>query len=314
MMGNKSRIRNALMLAVGVLIIALLLIFKFDLSSFAATVSGNISIGFYVLIALLITIQIIFRSLRFYFLFNRIQDDRISYKNSLLLTGASFLVAMATPNKLGDVTRGVFYREKVVEVTATTVIEYLFDTFAIIGIALVGTAAVYRQYLPLPAAAMVLLFIGLVGLYYALKFDVFARVPKRFTTLRKLTEKLRSISVYIKSNLMSKFVLLVGLFFTCLFHAVYFLIYYAVLRQLGTGVALTDVLFSAGVGMFVGALTFIPMGIGTRDASTYGLLCSVGVDPDAAMASVVIMRSLTLWLVLASAICYFTALRKLPRL
>jgi uncharacterized protein (TIRG00374 family) len=241
------------------------------------------------------------------------QDDRISYKNSLSLTGASFLVAMATPNKLGDVTRGVFYREKGVEVTATTVIEYLFDTFAIVGIALVGTAAVYRRYLPIPAAAMVILIVGLISFYYILKYDVLSRVPERFNKLRNLTEKLRTVSVYIKAGLMSKFVLVAGLLFTCLFHAVYFLLYYAVLRQLGTGVVLTDVLFSAGVGMFVGALTFIPMGIGTRDASTYGLLCSVGVDPDAAMASVVIMRSLTLWLVLASAICYFTAIRKLPK-
>jgi uncharacterized membrane protein YbhN (UPF0104 family) len=295
-MGKKIQRKNALMLAVGVVIITLLLAFKLDLSTFVATVSENISLGFYILISLSITLQLVCRAFRFNLLYNRIQPDRISFKNSLLLTGAS-----------------LFFREKGVEVTAVTVIEYLFDTFAVVGIALVGTAAVYRRYLAIPVVTMLLLIAGLVGLYYLLERDVLARLPDRFTRLRNLAGKLQAFKVFFGAGLKSRFVLGAGLLFTGLFHAVYFLLFYAVLSQLKTGVALTDVLFSAGVGMFVGALTFIPMGIGTRDASTYGLLCSVGVDPHAAMASVIIMRSLTVWLILGSAVCYFAAVRTIAR-
>jgi uncharacterized membrane protein YbhN (UPF0104 family) len=312
-MGKKIQRKNALMLAVGVVIITLLLAFKLDLSTFVATVSENISLGFYILISLSITLQLVCRAFRFNLLYNRIQPDRMSFKNSLLLTGASFLVAMATPNKLGDTSRGLFFREKGVEVTAVTVIEYLFDTFAVVGIALVGTAAVYRRYLAIPVVTMLLLIAGLVGLYYLLERDVLARLPDRFTRLRNLAGKLQAFKIFFGAGLKSRFVLGAGLLFTGLFHAIYFLLFYAVLSQLKTGVALTDVLFSAGVGMFVGALTFIPMGIGTRDASTYGLLCSVGVDPHAAMASVIIMRSLTVWLILGSAVCYFAAVRTIAR-
>lgn len=312
-MGTVTKRKNALMLAVGVVIIALLLAFKLDLSTFVTTVSENISPGFYVLISFLIIFQLVCRGVRFNLLFNRIQPDHLSLKDSVLLTGASFLVAMATPNKLGDASRGLFFREKGAEVTAVTIIEYLFDTFAVLGIALLGTVVVYRQYVAIPLVAIVLLTVALVGLYYFVEYDVLNRIPDRFGRLRVLVGRLQSFKLYFKAGLKSRFALSAGLLFTVLFHGIYYVLFYAVLSQLTTGVAFTDVLFSAGVGMFIGALTFIPMGLGTRDASTYGLLASVGIDPDAAMASVIVMRSLTLWLVLGSAICYFTAIRGIAR-
>jgi len=301
------------MLVVGVLIIALLLVFKLDLSSFASAISHQISLRFYVLISLTITLQLVCRALRFHLLFNRIQNDHFSLKNSFLLTGASYFVAMATPNKLGDTSRGLFFREKGTEVTAITIIEFLFDLLAIVGIALVGTLAVYRSYLPIPLAAIGVLAIGVVGLYFLVKRDALTRLAGRFSRLQRPVETVRECTVYIKAGLRSKFVVIAGMFFTVLFHAIYFVVFYALLGQLAVGVAFTEVLFAAGVGMLVGGLTFVPMGVGTRDASTYGLLCSVGVHPDAAMVSVIVMRSLTVWLILGSAICYFATIRKLSK-
>jgi uncharacterized membrane protein YbhN (UPF0104 family) len=157
------------------------------------------------------------------------------------------------------------------------------------------------------------MIVALLALYYLLKSDVTSRIPDRFARVRRLAGKLQTFKQYFKAGLQSRFILTAGLLFTVLFHGIYYVLFHAVLSQLTGGVAFTDVLFSAGVGMLVGALTFIPMGIGTRDASTYGLLCSLGIDADAAMASVIVMRSLTLWLVLGSSICYFAVIRGIAR-
>ena len=82
-------------------------------------------------------------------------------------------------------------------------------------------------------------------------------------------------------------------------------IFYMVLHELGANTTILQTIFSAGVGFFIGSLTFIPMGIGSRDASAYGVLVSLGTNPEIAMSSVIIMRSLSLSLLLVSGLCYF---------
>ena len=309
-MGKTNITGNIILLSVGVLIFVFLIVFKFDLSSFVSTVSGNISWVFYIFISLLIILQLVCRSLRFNLLFNHIFEGKISLRDSFLLTGASFFVAMATPNKLGDTTRGLFFRAKGVEITAVTMIEYLFDTFVLVGIAFLGLTIVYRQYLGRFIPALAILVIGLAVLFYLIKYGKAEKLADRFNWYRKIRGKIELLKSYFKAGIRSKFVLTTGFIFSCFFIAIYFFIFYLVLHQLGADTSIIDVLLSAGVGMFIGTLTFIPMGMGTRDASTYGLLCSVGTDPQIAISSVIIMRSLYIPLLLVSSLCYFLAINR----
>jgi uncharacterized protein (TIRG00374 family) len=312
-MGSKTLNKNILSLVAGISILAVLLAFKFDLSDFVSTVSAKISYGFYAVISVAIVVQLVFRSLRFNLLYNRTQEDKISLTDSFVLTGASFLVAMATPNKLGDTTRGLFFGKKRIEITAITLIEYLFDSFILVAVAFVGIVVVYRQYLPQVVLAVAVLAAGAAVLLYLVKSGHAGKLLAKSDRFKGLAGKLDLLKAYFGAGIKSKFVLLVGFIFSCCFHATYFLIFYAVLREFGAGLSVTDVLFAAGVGMFVGSLTFIPMGIGTRDASTYGLLYSLGVESDVALSSVIIMRSLSVALLLASAVCYFTAIHRFKR-
>jgi uncharacterized protein (TIRG00374 family) len=301
------------LLLAGVLVLAILLVFKFDLSSFVSTVSNKISYGFYAAISAAIVFQLVFRSLRFSLLYNRTQNDTISVGDSFFLTGASFLIAMATPNKLGDTTRGLFFGKKRIEITAIALIEYLFDSFILVGVAFIGIVVVYRQYVPQFIVVLAVLAAAAGLLYFLIRYDHAGKLLSKFDRFHNLIGKLGLLKSCFGAGIKSKFVLLVGFIFSCCFHATYFLIFYAVLHQFEAAVTVTDVLFAAGVGMFVGSLTFIPMGIGTRDASTYGLLYSLGVESDVALSSVIIMRSLSLALLSASAICYFIAIHRFKR-
>lgn len=312
-MSKRKLIRKILPICAGILIFVFLIAFKFDLSSLATTISSKISWGFYIFISLLVVLQMVIRSLRFNLLFNYVFEDRMSLKDSFLLTGASFFVAMATPNKLGDTARGLFFREKGVEVTAIALIEYLFDTFVIVGIALMGVVFVYRQYLSTFILLLVIAAAGCFGLFCVIKSSRVKTFAERLSWYHKIQDKALVLKGHFTTGIKSKFVLSLGFISSCFFIMVYFLIFYLVLCRLGAAPSVTDVVFSTGVGMLIGALTFIPMGMGTRDISTYGLLQVVGIAPEIAISSVIIMRSLSITLLLVCGLCYFLTLGRFSR-
>jgi len=186
----------------------------------------------------------------------------------------------------------------------------LSDTFVIAGIAFLGLTVVYPQYLGKFILALAILVVGLAVLFYFIKYGKAGKFADRFNWYRKIRGKIEPLKSHFKAGIRSKFVLTTGFMFSCFFIAIYFFVFYLVLHQLGADTSIIDVLLSAGVGMFIGTLTFIPMGMGTRDASTYGLLCSVGTDPQLAISSVIIMRSLYIPLLLVSSLCYFLAINR----
>jgi len=284
------------------------MVYKLDLSAFVLTVSDNISWRFYILISVLITLQLAIRSFRFKFLFNHMFKDRFFLRESFILTGASFFIAMITPNKLGDTARGFFFKSRGTEITAITLIEYVFDTLILVGIAFFGVMFIYRDYLTVFLLAFAVALIALIISLCLLKYNKLRKVVGRFDCYQKIGDRLKLVKSHFKASVRSKFVLLTGFVFSCLFHAIYFYIFYMILHQLGAEISLVDALFSSAVGMFIGSLTFVPMGMGIRDVSTYGLLCCVGVGPEIIISSVVIMRSLSIPLMLTSSICYFIAI------
>jgi len=308
---RKNKTWNLLPILIGALIFISFVVFKFDLSKFVLTVSENISWSFYILISFMITLQLLCRTLRFNLLFNHVFEDGISLKDSFLLTGASFFVAMATPNKLGDAARGLFFRRKGIEITAVALIEYLFDTLIIAGIAVLALTIVCRQYLNKLVIIPGVLVLGTAVLFYLFRYGKAEKFVNRFSWFRRIHGRVKLLKSHFTAGIRSKFVLSTGFIFSVFFIAIYFLIFYMVLCQLGADVSIANVLLCAGAGMFIGSLTFIPMGMGTRDVSTYGLLCSVGVEPAIAISSVIIMRSLSISLLLVSGLCYFLAVNLL---
>lgn len=309
---NKIRtIKNGLFFSGGILIFTFLMIFKFDLPIFISTVSNNISLGFYVLISTLILLQLVIRSFRFKFLFNHMFKDKISLRESFILTGASFFIAMITPNKLGDTARGLFSKRKGIEITTITLIEYIFDTLILIVITLFGTICVYREHLATFLLTLMVMIIAMIILLSLPKYSKLRKPVERFNWYQKIAGRLEPIKLHFKVSVQSKFVLFTAFTSSCFLCATYSSVFYLVLNQLGAETSLTKALFATNTGMFVGAITFVPMGMGTRDISTYELLCSIGIDSGIAICSVIIMRSLLISLIIVCGLCYFLAISRL---
>jgi uncharacterized protein (TIRG00374 family) len=303
--------KNILLFFVGAIVFIALVFLKLDFTGFVHIVSERLSWTFYTIICFLITIQLLLRSVRFKLLFGSVFKDRLSLPESFLITSASFFVALATPNKVGDMARGFFAKGRALETTAISIIEYLLDALIALTIPAIGLFFLHRYYLKEIAVLYALLILGLVVSFVLLRYCRLVDMLNRFDWYRKNMEKIGLMKLYFMEGLKNRSVISMGLLCTCLFYGLIFSVCYAVLHRLGAQTTFPETVIAMGLGIFLGSLTFIPMGLGTRDASIYGVLTTLGTDPDLALSSVIVIRSLSLPLVLVSGLCYFLSIRRI---
>jgi uncharacterized membrane protein YbhN (UPF0104 family) len=300
--------KTILSLLFGVTLFVTLIWAKFDDISLVSTISQKLSGIFYISIFLLVNCHLVFRATRFMSLFNNSFENKISFTVSFLLSSASFFIALITPLKVGDTLRGLFLKDQLWKITAITLIEFIYDAIIMIIIPLLGILLLYQTYLAeiTTGLAVVTLFLLVaIILYKCFSFalpglDYYDKYRDNYLLLKR----------FLKTIIVGKMSLLFGLLQTCLIFGVYFLLFYATLRKFGAQITFFETVVAGGIGILIGSLSFIPMGVGTRDASAYGILVSLGVNSEMAMSTVVIMRSLSLSLILVSSICYFICVRR----
>jgi uncharacterized protein (TIRG00374 family) len=74
---------------------------------------------------------------------------------------------------------------------------------------------------------------------------------------------------------------------------------YLLLQQFGAHVSMLDAVFVFSFGMIVGALSMLPGGLGSTEATMVLLLGAIGVDVDVALAATAIIRLTTFWFAIA---------------
>lgn len=301
---------NAILLIFGLIIFILLIAFKLDLANVLNIVSHKISLEFYIFLFLLCIALMLFRSIRFKALSNSLFQINISLLNSFLLTNASFFIALFTPNKAGDLLKGFFLKKHRLEVTTISLIEYFFDSLFVVLIPIFGLFIVCRFYLIEIVIGYTALAFVLVITIFLIKYRPSERFLNNFKPYYKVKDKLNLLKEYLIRSFKNNFALTTGFVMSCLFFCLYFSIFYTILHKLGAQTTILQSVISVAIGLFIGSLSFIPMGMGTRDASTYGALLSLGTDPTISMSAVLIMRSLNLFLAIFCGFCYFAAIHR----
>lgn len=74
---------------------------------------------------------------------------------------------------------------------------------------------------------------------------------------------------------------------------------YLLLQQLGADVSMLHAVFVFSFGMIIGALSMLPGGLGSTEATMVLLLGAIGVDLDVALAATAIIRLTTFWFAIA---------------
>ncbi len=217
---------------------------------------------------------------------------------NLLFYVAGFALT-TTPDKLGEALRlwlierchGYRYER----LAPLLLADRLSDMNGVLLLCLVGA-------LGFPAKAWLALLAGLATLALTIAF-VFPgplirllsvvydlggrRGPRLFARVRmalRHTARLFRAPVYAASLLLS----LAGWFAESLAFAL-------LLGALGTGLPLLPAMFIFTVAMIVGALSMLPGGLGSTEATMIGLLLALGVDFDRALVATAVIRLTTLW-------------------
>jgi glycosyltransferase 2 family protein len=215
----------------------------------------------------------------------------------IYLAGLSMSV---TPGKVGEVLRSVLLRaSNGVPFTRTAMVvvaDRLSDLVALVILALIGISD-FQQYLPHVIATSLLVAAGVITLGSPRLFggvlDRFARIPR----LQKLTEKARELVASSTALLrlprlgLLSAISVVGWGLECVG-------YWIILNAFpGVEASLRLCVFLWSAGTLVGALSFLPGGLGATEGSLTLLVTrvAVGVSGSIAFASTLLIRFCTIW-------------------
>lgn len=244
---------------------------------------------------LLVSVAYIIRFLRWEYFLRTLGFD-VPLGSSMIVFFSGLMMSI-TPGKVGEVWKAWFLRDlQGIEVTPTSsavVTERVTDLLALSGFALLGTMMFERtSIVPLAVGGLLLggvfllqwkpLWTGAINRLGAVSFA--QRYVGRIQSFYQATYSLfrfRPLLLGIAAGLVSW-----G------FEAVAFWI---VLHGLGVQILLTQTLFVYGVGIIIGAISTLPGGLGTTEASMAGLLIAFGYSEATVVSAVLLIRSGTLW-------------------
>jgi len=231
-------------------------------------------------------------------------------------TGESFVVFLSsfmltvTPGKLGEVLKsGLLKKRRGIEVSRTApivVAERLTDLIALLVLSIVGISS-YRYGVGAFWACVAIVISGLIFLSSERAANWIVDVVSRLPIIGRFAPRLKTAYGSIRALLSPRALFgatalsVVGWSLEC--------VAFALVIQ-GTGAPFPDVMTATFVYAFttvVGALSFLPGGLGVTDASMAVLLTDFGlvVGRGAAVAATVVIRIATLWFAVVVGIVSF---------
>jgi uncharacterized protein (TIRG00374 family) len=297
-------VKTTLLLILGCALFVILIPSQAHVHKLISLISNNISWKFFFGVNVLIFFQLIFRTIRFKCLLNLLFSRQITFLKSFNLTSASYFVALATPNKSGDMIRGALSESNRLETLAISVNEYILDVLLVIFTPLSVFLIDYSLYQKNIITGYVIICLSLVLFLIFIVKVRWDKILIRFSLYQKHREKIKTTIKFFLEFHKNKLAMITGLVLTFFSYALYFIAFYLVLKKLGADITFLQTVVAASCAVFLGAISFVPMGMGTRDASSFALLTLMGVPAEIAASAVVVVRSLSLTLLLTGGLCY----------
>ena len=202
-----------------------------------------------------------------------------------------------TPGKAGEMVRSIFLTQKGIPASvsvAAFISERLSDLIAIVLISCIGLLAYPSMRIPI-LISIILILICWAGLMYPPITQLLCQIAQRQTNVfGKLLEKIIGILTQIKKchniKILSLTTILSVVAWSMEAWAFYWLLYWC-----DVNVNYQFAFFVYAVSMLVGALSFLPGGLGGAEATMISLLVYHGVDTHTALAITLFIRLTTLW-------------------
>lgn len=239
-----------------------------------------------------------FRFIRWQTFLRTLNHPNIPWKENLKIYIAGFALT-ATPGKAGEAFRGVFLKDYGVTYRKSFgafLAERFSDLISVVILALGGLWFYPSAHLPVIFTA-----IFIIILLYAVQKDAWLQkiellaqkiLPDSFSHIPRFC--IETILAF-RSCFQTK-VLLFGIFMGMLAWGAESVAFYYLLSLLDiTSIGILTAIFIYSFSLLVGALTFLPGGLGGAEVAMLQLLLLNDVEPSTAVAVTIVIRFCTLW-------------------
>lgn len=275
----------------------------------------SLPVGVWAVILVLSLLNYLLRYWRWHLYISHQDHARIPHLQHLAIYLAGFSLTM-TPGKAGEAMRSLYLKPYGVSHQRSVgafFVERILDLLAILLMAGLGASFLSKQY----SASAALVTVGLI-----VTCLLVIKVPKRWIIesvfVSRLPEKVRHALIFIESmldnanDLLSIRFLLIGMSLGIIAWGLEGYGLFLVMQEyevVPTNISLSIAIY--GMAILLGALSFLPGGLGGAEAAMIFLLIKAGFDEASAVAITFICRLATLWFaVVIGAIAMFL----LPRL
>jgi uncharacterized protein (TIRG00374 family) len=206
-----------------------------------------------------------------------------------------------TPGKAGEALRGFLLRKHDVPYStsfAAFFSERLSDLFAIVLLTLFGLT-LYPDATPVIAIGVGLVLIGLLALSQRRLIERLATaIPENRGALLGMVKHM--FDVMIEAQRCNRLGMLIfATVLSVIAWTAEALAFYWILGWMGATVSITFAVFVYAISMLVGALSFMPGGLGGAEAVMVALLIWKGMSSPDAIAATIVIRLATLWFAVA---------------
>lgn len=258
-----------------------------------------------VLILALVIINLLFRFIKWGFflrLLGIVLPARVSL--DIFLSG---LVMTMTPGKTGELMKSYLLREysgvPMRRTVSVVFAERFTDFISVVILAAVGTLA-FPHGQTVIAFSGVLLLILLALLLHQASMKRLFNIAKRWSVLHRLANFLATAYESLVTLIRPKpLIFALGLSLLAWFAEC--LAFFLVLDALSAPLPIGQVVFIYAFATLLGALLFLPGGLGATEGSLAGLTVLQGAPKDVAVAATIIIRACTLWLAVALGFIWF---------
>ncbi len=224
-------------------------------------------------------------------------EQKVPFWDNLRIYIAGFSLT-ATPGKSGEALRGVFLHDFHVPYRksfAAFLAERFSDLFAVALLAAVGLGSHNEMNFVVMAtlAGLVLILFFVQQEQWLKNIEQFARrkfFPKLAHAIEFLVETVLSFRVCFTTKALT-----IGTILGVIGWAAEGVAFYYILQLLGVNITLHHSIFIYAVSLLIGALTFLPGGLGGVEVSMIQLLILFGADAATAASATIMIRLTTLW-------------------
>ena len=222
---------------------------------------------------------------------------KISFRDDFLVYVAGFALSI-TPAKVGELLRTQILRNKSgIQRTQTTPLIFIEKFYDLLGAVIASSIGIlyFPQIGIIVLGGFVLSIFIFILFSSKITFDKSIIILSKFKFTKKFTEPLSKsheiLRTSTKIKILTPSIILSVLYWFTISLAVFFVLKALSIDSLG----FAEIASTYASSLFLGALSFLPGGLGIAEASFTGLLNLQGISLSMAVVIVIIVRLFTLW-------------------